>query len=319
MKIAAKDVNVPADVPKEMKAEYVKNYLRATRNTGRLMLFAGDQKIEHLNDDFTGKTKEGMKISEDDAAPEHFFRIASKGAIGVFAGQLGLIARYAQDYKNVAYLIKMNSKSPLVKTKQSDPVSESLVDFEDVLNLKANGVNVVGIGYTIYLGSEFENTMFSEAGRLATWAHQNGLVAIFWMYPRGKAVAEEKDPHLIAGAAGVALCLGADFAKVNFPEKGGMSLSERAESFKEAIKAAGRTKVITAGGSAKDPRAFLQETHDQIHASGAMGNATGRNIHQRPLDEAVRMCDAISAITLGDKDVEFAYKVYEGKEKFALR
>ena len=49
-----------------------------------------------------------------------------------------------------------------------------------------------------------------------------------------------------------------------------------------------------------------------------MGNATGRNIHQKSLDDAVKMCNAISAITLGDKDVDFAYKVYQGKYKFIL-
>jgi len=138
------------------------------------------------------------------------------------------------------------------------------------------------------------------------------------MYPRGKAIKDEKDPHLIAGAAGVGLCLGSDFVKVNYPKKEGMDEKQRADSFREAIIAAGRTKVITAGGSSKDARAFLQETYDQIHISGCMGNATGRNIHQRPLDEAIRMCNAISAITFGDKDVEFAYNVYLGKENFKL-
>ena len=70
------DIKIPGDVPVEMKKEYIKNYNTATKNTGRLMLFAGDQKIEHLNNDFIGVTKEGYKISEDDADPEHFFRIA---------------------------------------------------------------------------------------------------------------------------------------------------------------------------------------------------------------------------------------------------
>lgn len=319
MKITQKDVKIPGDVPAGMKKLYVKNYLAATKNTGKLMLFAGDQKIEHLNDDYVGKTKEGMKISEDDSDPEHFFRIASKGTVGVFAGQLGMISRYGADYNKVNYLVKMNSKTPLVKTEQMDPASFSLVDFEDLLEFRKNsGLNIVGIGYTVYLGSESEAEMLSEAGRLVTWAHQNGLIAVLWMYPRGKAVKDEKDPHLVAGAAGVGLCLGADFAKVNYPKKEGMDEKERALAFKEAIKAAGRTKVITAGGSSKDAKSFLQQTYDQIHISGCMGNATGRNIHQRSLDEAVRLCDAISAITLGDKPVDFAYKVYQGKEKFRL-
>lgn len=318
MKINAKDVKIPADVPKEMESEYVKNYLLATKNTGRLMLFAGDQKIEHLNNDFYGMTKEGKKISKDDADPEHLFKIAKNGTIGIFAAQLGIISRYANDYRDIPYLIKINSKTDLVKLGNAEPISQSLVDFEDVLVLKNNGHNVIGIGYTVYLGSEEESLMLSEAGRYVTWAHQNGLLAVLWMYPRGKAVVEEKDPHLIAGAAGVALSLGADFAKVNYPNKKKFNEKERAESFKEATTAAGRTKVITSGGSSRDVKMFLQETYDQIHISGCGGNATGRNVHQKDFDEAVRMCNAISAITLGDKDVGFAYKVYLGKENFII-
>ena len=313
------DVKVPGDVPPDMKKEYVKNYLTATKNTGKLMLFAGDQKTEHLNDDFVGKTKEGFKISEDDADPEHFFRIANKGSIGIFASQLGMISRYGPDYAKINYLVKMNSKTNLVKTSQADPISQTLVDFEDVLAFKENSkLNIVGIGYTVYLGSENEYMMLAEAGRLVTWAHQNGLIAVLWMYPRGKSVKEEKDPHLVAGAAGVALVLGSDFAKVNYPNKPGLNEKQRAEAFKEATTAAGRTKIITSGGSARDVKVFLQETFDQIHISGCFGNATGRNVHQKPFDEAVRMCNAISAITLGNKSVEFAYKVYQGKEKFKI-
>jgi class I fructose-bisphosphate aldolase len=83
-------VRVPADVPAEFRETYVKNFLAATRNSGRLMLFACDQKIEHLNDDFFG---EG--ISADDNEPEHLFRIGSQGVVGVLAGQRGLVAQFA--------------------------------------------------------------------------------------------------------------------------------------------------------------------------------------------------------------------------------
>ena len=61
---------------------------------------------------------------------------------------------------------------------------------------------------------------------------------------------------------------------------------------------------------------FLTQLHDQIHIGGACGNATGRNIHQRPLDEALRLCSAISAVTVGDRDVDFAIRVYQGEESW---
>ena len=167
-------VKIPADVPKSMHKEFVNNFLAATKDSGRLMLFAGDQKIEHLNYDFCGKG-----IAEDDCDPEHFFRIASHSVIGAFASQYGMICKYGRDYPDIDYIIKINSKTNLVETKQNEPLSLSLVDIEDVLLLKKNSdLKIRGIGYTIYLGSEYEAEMLSEAGRLIAEAHRNGMIAV---------------------------------------------------------------------------------------------------------------------------------------------
>ncbi|RMF06209.1 aldolase [Candidatus Woesearchaeota archaeon] len=306
-KITKEEIIVPASVPAESREEYINNYMEITKGTGRLMLFAGDQKVEHLNDDFYG---EG--IAEDDADPEHLFRIANAANIGVFAAQYGLIARYGPTYSEVPYLVKLNSKTNLVKTDQRDPVSRQWVSVEDVIQLKKNSnLKILGVGYTVYIGSEFEAEMLTEAAQIVKEAHKHGLITVFWMYPRGKAVKDEKDPHLIAGAAGVAASLGADFAKVNYPKPKDESIS-RAEAFREAILAAGRTKIVCAGGSSTDVKKFLQTLQDQIFISGASGNATGRNIHQKGFEEAVRMCNAISAITLNDATAEEALRIYEG-------
>jgi class I fructose-bisphosphate aldolase len=317
-KITREQVRVPADVPAEARETYIDNYLAATRGTGRLMLYACDQKIEHLNDDFYG---EG--IAAEDAEPEHLFRIGSQGVCGVLAGQRGLVAMYAADYPDINYLVKINSKTHLVKTSakdpvkhQDDPYSPQLYDIQTVLDLADNGVNVVGVGYTIYLGSEYESQMMMEAGQLIADAHSVGMLVVLWIYPRGKAVADEKDPHLIAGAAGAAVCLGADFVKVNPPK--GTDEKSSAELLKEASAAAGRTGLVCAGGSTVDARTFLTQLWEQIHVGGASGNATGRNIHQRSLDEAVRLTKAISAITLADYSAEDALAVFEGTRDFSL-
>jgi fructose-bisphosphate aldolase/6-deoxy-5-ketofructose 1-phosphate synthase len=304
--INKEDVIVPLDVPKAMRETYVKNYMEITKGSGRLMLFAGDQKVEHLNDDFYG---EG--VPEDDADPEHLFKIASKAKIGVFAAQLGLIARYGMDYKDVPYLVKVNSKTNLVETSQADPFSNLWYDMDQVVQFKENsGLNILGVGYTIYLGSEFEAEMLVQAAQVIYDAHQHGMLSVLWIYPRGTAVKDEKDPHLIAGATGVGACLGTDFVKVNYPKKEG---AKSAEIFKEAIKAAGRTRVVCAGGTSDEGEAFLKKLYEQIHISGAMGNATGRNVHQKPLDEAIRMCNAVYALTVEDASVEKALKIYKGK------
>ncbi|MDP9236539.1 MAG: aldolase [Chloroflexota bacterium] len=309
-------IDVPADVPSALKGRYEENFHTMTKGTGRLMLFAGDQKVEHLNDDFYGTLSNGEAIAADDADPEHLFRIACDGVIGCFATQYGLIARYARDYMTVPYLVKLNSKSHLIKTSQQDPRSLGWVTVDDALTLRDAGVSVVAVGYTVYLGSAYEPEQMREAAQACMQAHHNGLLCVLWIYPRGAAVPKEQDPHLIAGATGLGAVLGADFVKVNYPkpEDG----TAPAEALKEAVKAAGRTRVITAGGGSTDVRKFLQTLHDQIFVSGAYGSATGRNIHQKPLREAIQMTNAISAITYGGLSVDEAMAVYEGRAQFSI-
>jgi fructose-bisphosphate aldolase/6-deoxy-5-ketofructose 1-phosphate synthase len=300
-------IHIPFDVPAKSRTAYLENFSMMTRGTGRLMLFAGDQKVEHLNDDFSGPA-----IHSDDGDPEHLFRIASRAKIGVFAAQMGLIAQYGKDYKTVPYLVKLNSKTHLVKTEQRDPISTAWYSVPQIVKFKKQtGLSITGIGYTIYLGSEYENEMLREAAQIVHQAHEYGFVTILWIYPRGKGVKNEKDPHLIAGACGVAACLGSDFVKVNAPKKDGES---SAQLLQEGVRAAGRTRVVCAGGSSTDASAFLQELHEQIHIGGAAGNATGRNIHQRSLPEAIRMCNAIYAVTIENADPEMAMKIYLSQE-----
>ncbi|MFT4250306.1 MAG: aldolase [Candidatus Woesearchaeota archaeon] len=290
-KLTKKDVIVPASCLPEEREHYIKRYLAATKHTGNLMLFAGDQKIEDLNKDFYGED-----AHPDDNDPEHLFRIASQGEVGVFAAQHGLISRYAADYPTVRYLVKMNSRTNLVSKQQMEPVSQSLVDFHHVLQLIEGGVDVVGIGYTVYLGSEHEAVMLSEAGRFIAEAHRHGLLAVLWMYPRGEAVKNEFSEDLIAGAAGVACSLGADFVKVNPPRchKDG---SLDASLLQQAVLAAGRTGVITSGGGGVSAEEFLERTASQIQF-GVRGSATGRNIHQHDLATATAMCNALNAIVV---------------------
>jgi DhnA family fructose-bisphosphate aldolase class Ia len=303
MKVGNADY-VPLDVPADARGLYRENYRAITHGRGRLMLFAGDQKVEHMNDDFYGPG-----IHPDDADPEHLFRIASKGRIGVFATHLGLIARYGEDYGDVPYLVKLNSKTNLIKTAEKDPFSNGLFTVGDVVRFREqSGLSIRAVGYTVYPGSVYEAEMLRQAARVVIEAHQHGLVTVLWMYPRGRSVRDETAPHLVAGAAGIAAVLGSDFAKVNVPEKDGVHAPGL---LKEASQAAGRTKIVCSGGPSIDEAQFLEGLYDQIHLGGTSGNATGRNIHQKSLDEAIRMCNAIAAISLDNAGPKEALQFLE--------
>lgn len=302
---AAGHLPVPADVPETMRATFRERLREITGGTGKLMIFAGDQKVEHLNSDFSGPG-----ISGDDANPAHLFEIASRARIGVFATQLGLIARHGRTYPGIPYLVKLNAKTNLVPFTQKDPVSRAWYTVADVARFQQDsGLKIAGVGYTVYTGSEFEAEMLSEAAGIIYQAHLRGLLAVIWSYPKGKAVSDEHDPALIAGAAGVAACLGADFVKLKVPYR---DRKPDPGLLREVVAAAGHTGVLCEGGKKEEPRDFLAALHAQIHEGGCRGSGTGRNIHQRSLAEAVRMADAIHAVTVEGKTVEEALVLWQG-------
>ncbi len=272
-----------------------------------MLLFAGDQKVEHLNDDFIGQN-----ITKEDANPEHLFQIAAASPIGVFATHLGLIAQYGADYPQIPYLVKLNGRTNL-NNDNEEITSPAWQQVADILDFKKqSGLNILGVGYTVYLGGEKETEMLVEAAKIVREAHQQGLIVVIWMYPRGKNIKEE-DIHTIAGGAGVAAALGADFVKVKYPYD--KKLKQVDEAFQEVIKAAGKTKVICVGGSKQTATELITYAYKQKTIAGTNGLAIGRNLHQRPLKEAILLATALALIINHDISLEDALAVYQGKKK----
>lgn len=301
-------ISIPLSVPKRQHDTYLKNYKLATKNTGHLFLFAGDQKVEHLNNDFYG-----AGISPEDGNPEHLFQIAAQVPGAVLATHIGLLSRYGQDYKKLPFILKVNGKSPL-NSKTDDTISASWLEMDKIINFRTQSkLNIVGLGYTVYLGSSQEAQMLKEASEMIESAHQNGMLAIIWMYPRNSKIKNEDDPHLIAGGAGVAACLGADFVKVKYPYKLATT-DKKSEVFKEVISAAGRTKVICVGGSKQDASSLLKHLSRQIKL-GSSGLAVGRNMHQRSLKEATALGKAITAILHNKASYTEALNILKNKTK----
>jgi DhnA family fructose-bisphosphate aldolase class Ia len=285
-------IHIPADVPQHAERDFIDNYYAITKNSDRLFLFSCDQKIEHLHDAFDPDKK---TIHEDALHPEHLFKIAAQGDIGAMATQLELIARYGKQHSTINYIAKLTSKTNLISSSQKDPVSAPLWSVADVVTVKNDAqLFIRGIGVTIYLGSEFEDEMLSFASEAIFDAHQQGLVAILWMYPRGKAVKDETDAHLLAGAAGAANALGADFVKIKAPAS--TDTESSAERLKEIVAAAGNTRVICAGGEQLPAEKYIQTLYEQLTIGGTAGTATGRNIFQHSLPQAIAMTRAISTL-----------------------
>lgn len=302
-----KSIRIPLSVPSHKSGEYSKNYRLLTNNSGRLLLIAGDQKVEHLNDDFYGPG-----ITPEDKNPEHLFRIAAASKGGALATQLGLISRYGRDYRSLPYIVKINAKTNLGEGEKDS--SRSWWSVDDVVRFKKqSGLNIGAIGYTLYIGGLYEAKMLREAAKAIFEAHQAGLLAVLWVYPRGKNVKEE-DIHTIAGGAGVAAALDADFVKIKYPY-GLKDKKAAATRFQEATEAAGRTKAICAGGDKRPVKEVLEHLEVQINISKTAGVALGRNLHQRSLEEATRLNAALGAIIFRNKNAKEALAIYNDKTK----
>ncbi len=300
-------IQVPLSVPKNKKGEYKKNYQLATRSSGRLFLFAGDQKVEHLNDDFFGPN-----IDPSDAQAEHLFQIAQSTPGAVLATHIGLLDRYGAHYKQLPFILKLNGKTDINKNK-NEAISTSWLSMEQVLRFKEqSGLKIVGLGYTIYLGSELEAQMLKEAAHFIYEAHQAGMLAIIWMYPRHSKIKNEDDVHLIAGGAGVAASLGADFVKVKYPYNSATN-DKKATEFQEVIQAAGKTRVICVGGSKQKAENLLTHLARQLK-NGSAGLAMGRNLHQRSLREATLLGQSLSAMIHHNITKTAALDILKGKD-----
>lgn len=229
--------------------------LKKIQKKGKFFLLAYDQGIEHGPIDFNDKNVE----------PGYIIDLARKGKFTGLIVQKGIAEKYYKKIKGskVPLIIKLNGKTSLVK---GDPISRQLCTVKE-----ARALGAVAVGFTIYIGSTYEEEMLVEFEQIQRSAHKAGLPVICWMYPRGKSVKKIRKCELAAYAARIALELGADIVKLHFEGK--------RKDIEWIIKSAGKTKVIFAGGKKENEKSLLKTIKDQMDA-GASGLAIGRNIWQ---------------------------------------
>ena len=222
---------------------------------GKALFLAYDQGLEHGPTDFNDKNVD----------PNYIIEIAKKGKYNAIVFQKGIAESYKDEIKKskIPLILKLNGKTNLV---EGDPFSTQLCTVKEAIKLGASAV-----GYTLYIGSMHESKMFKAFEKIQKEAHKNNLPVIAWIYPRGKSIKNKSKTELMAYATRVGLELGADIIKIH-PEGGKKELAW-------AVKSAGKTKVVIAGGSKKGEQDLLKQTREIIQA-GAIGFAIGRNIWQ---------------------------------------
>ncbi len=236
---------------------------------GKVLLLAYDQGFEHGPVDF----------DETNIDPAYIMQIAKNGCFTGVVFHEGVASRYYEKESGVPLVVKLNGKTSFYS---DEPRSLQLCTVDRAAELGA-----VGIGYTIYVGSKYEEEMMVEFSRIEDEAHAKGLSVIAWMYPRGsKVVGRESERDVVAYAARLGLELNADFVKV--PYTGDV------ESFSWVVRAAGKTGVLAQGGKKIEESEFLAEANEIMQA-GAKGLAVGRNIWQdkKPYEVSSKLAEIV--------------------------
>lgn len=231
--------------------------LKNLGENGKYMFLAYDHGLEHGPSDFNEKS----------INPNYVLDIAQNGKYQGIVLQKGVAEKYYKDSsyeKKVPLILKLNGKTKLFKGEPYSP-QECSISYAEYLGAKA-------VGYTIYIGSEYEPQMIKEFGEIVEQAHIKKIPVIAWMYPRGRSIKDPKSLESVAYASRVGLELGADIIKLEY--RGTES------DFAYIANSAGKARVVLAGGGKLTKRQFLKLISQAIRA-GISGVTIGRNIWQR--------------------------------------
>jgi fructose-bisphosphate aldolase, class I len=261
---------------------------------GTLLVLPIDQGLEHGPIDFFE--------NPDSLDPKYQYELARDGRFSAIALHIGLAEKYFHEYAgDVPLILKLNGKTAIPSDAQA--FSALTGSVEDAVRLGADAV-----GYTVYVGSPAQDRDFAQFSTVREAADRFGMPVIVWAYPRGEAVAKKggRDSlYAIDYAARVALELGADIVKVNYPT--GSAKDAEApppynslhlspdEAFRKVVQSAGRALVLVSGGERVGDDQLLTKVRSSMDA-GATGVIFGRNLWQRHRAEALRITRDLHAI-----------------------
>jgi len=194
------------------------------------------------------------------------------------------------DVGNVGLIVMLSGMSNLGPNVNG---KVQVCSVKEAIRLGADAVSV-----HVNVGSQDEDKMLSNLGKVADKCDVYGMPLLAMMYPRGPKIQNEHAPDVVAHAARIGAELGADIIKANF--------TGNVETFKSVVESCSVPVVIAGGPKCKTSEEVLQTTHDAIKA-GAAGLSIGRNVFQ--YENPALIVKALSAIVHADASVEQALKI----------
>ena len=307
------------------RSPQVMRNLQQLFNTGRLAgtgyvsILPVDQGIEHSG----GASFAPNPVCFD---PEGIVKLAIEGGCNAVASTFGVLGAVARKYAHkIPFIVKVNHNEFL-----SYPNKYDQIGFGSVR--QAHEMGAVGVGATIYFGSEESGRQIQECAAWFEEAHSYGMFTVLWCYLRNSAFKiDGKDYHVSADGTGQANHLGvtiqSDIIKQKQAENNGLynalkfgKTSPKVYSdltpgdhpielcrYQLANCYMGRAGLINSGGESKGANDYIDAVRTAVinKRAGGMGLISGRKAFQRPTREGVKMLNVIQDVYL-DKTITVA-------------
>jgi class I fructose-bisphosphate aldolase len=286
--------------------------------TGYLSILPVDQGIEH---------SAAASFSKFPAYfdPAKLCDLAIAGNCNAIATTLGGLGAVSRRYVHrIPFIVKLNHNDFLNYPNTYDQVMFGSVE-------QAFDLGAMGVGATIYFGSEHADRQIGEVSEAFAEAHRMGMFTVLWCYLRNSAFKHDgTDYHVSADLTGQANHLGvtieADIIKQKQPENNGgynalnfgktdpLVYSQLTTDHPIDLTRwqvvncyAGRIPLINSGGESKGADDLAQAVRTAVinKRAGGAGLIVGRKAFQRPTDEGAALIHAIQDVYL-DQSITIA-------------
>ena len=298
--------------------ERIFNQTGRLAGTGYISILPVDQGIEHT-------ASASFAINPRYFDPENIIKLAIEGGCNAVVSTLGVLGSISRRYaRKLPFIVKLNHNEVLSKPAISDQTMFASVD-------RAWDMGAVGIGSTIYFGSQNSRRQIQETSEAFKYAHELGLVCVLWCYLRNKEefIKDGKDYHtandLESQANHLGVTIEADIIKqkisttsrgfldLNFGKTDKLVYDKLATDhplewnrYQVANCYMGRAGLINSGGESGG-----NDLQDAIKAavinkrSGGMGLILGRKAFKKPTPEGIKILNAVQDVYLC-KDITIA-------------
>ena len=279
--------------------------------TGYCSIFPVDQGIEHS----AGSAFGPNPIYFD---PENIITLAIDGGCNGVASTYGVLGIMSRKYAHkIPFIVKINHNEFLSMPNRFDQTMFGSIK-------SAWNMGAVGVGATIYWGSNESARQLKEVAEAFEYAHELGMCTILWCYTRNNGFkVDGVDYHTSADLTGQANHLGvtlqADIIKQKMPtNNGGYLATKHGKTSKYVYENLttdhpidltryqlancymGRVGLINSGGESKGASDLADAVETAVinKRAGGMGLILGRKAFQRPMNEGVEMLQRIQDVYL---------------------